>query len=114
MSNTSATGSVGVYCLALDMIGGLRDELRRSRLATFSWLLARNAVRRVLKKTDFAEVGGAPLLGVNGVVIAAHGRSNAIAIQNAMGLALRSAQSGANQRLTERGGHKLFAYLPLS
>jgi glycerol-3-phosphate acyltransferase PlsX len=45
---------------------------------------------------DYASVGGAPLLGVSGVVIVCHGRSNARAIANAVGVAKRFAESGLN------------------
>jgi glycerol-3-phosphate acyltransferase PlsX len=47
-------------------------------------LLARPAFGRVRKQLDPNEVGGAPLLGVNGVVIIGHGRSNAYAIKQAV------------------------------
>lgn len=90
-----------VESLALDLVGGLRDELRRSRLAILAWALAKPAIRRVLKKTDYAEVGGAPLLGLNGTAIVAHGRSNAVAIRNALGLALRAVNANATGQLEE-------------
>lgn len=90
-----------VESLALDLVGGLRDELSKSPFATVAWALAKPAVKRVLKKTDYAQVGGAPLLGVNGTAIVAHGRSNAIAIENALGLALRAAETDATGQLAE-------------
>ena len=45
------------------------------------------AIRRIVKRMDYAETGGAPLLGVDGVVIIAHGRSNAKAVKNAVRVA---------------------------
>lgn len=48
------------------------------------------ALRRIAKRMDYAEYGGAPLLGVDGVVIIAHGRSNARAIKNAVRVASES------------------------
>jgi glycerol-3-phosphate acyltransferase PlsX len=50
------------------------------------------AFRRVAARFDYAEIGGALLLGVNGVVIICHGRSNSLAITNAIRLAARAAQ----------------------
>lgn len=50
-------------------------------------LLLVPAIRRIAKRMDYAEYGGAPLLGVDGVVIIAHGRSNARAIKNAVRVA---------------------------
>jgi glycerol-3-phosphate acyltransferase PlsX len=52
------------------------------------------ALRRIAKRMDYAEYGGAPLLGVDGVVIIAHGRSNARAIKNAVRVARDSVQAG--------------------
>ncbi|MBZ0282770.1 MAG: phosphate acyltransferase PlsX [Anaerolineae bacterium] len=62
----------------------LRSEIKQDPLAMVGGLLAQNAFRRVYRKVDPFEVGGAPLLGVNGVVIIGHGRSNAKAIKNAI------------------------------
>jgi glycerol-3-phosphate acyltransferase PlsX len=50
------------------------------------------SLRRVARRLDYAEYGGALLLGVNGVVIVGHGRSNARAIKNAIGQARRAVQ----------------------
>jgi glycerol-3-phosphate acyltransferase PlsX len=65
----------------------IRDELTRSPISAVGGLLARPAFGRVRRRLDPNEVGGAPLLGVNGVVIIAHGRSNAYAIRQAVGQA---------------------------
>ena len=56
------------------------------------------------KKLDFTEYGGACLLGVNGVVIISHGRSQAKAIKNAIGLAKDTAASGIIEKIRE-GNH---------
>jgi glycerol-3-phosphate acyltransferase PlsX len=55
------------------------------------------ALRRIAKRMDYAEYGGAPLLGVDGVVIIAHGRSNAKAIKNA----IRAARDAVNAGLVD-------------
>lgn len=62
----------------------IRHELKASVLSSIGALLARPAFGRVRKNLDPSEVGGAPLLGVNGVVIVAHGGSDARAIQSAV------------------------------
>jgi glycerol-3-phosphate acyltransferase PlsX len=67
----------------------IRDELMSSPITILAGLLARPAFRRVRSRLDPDEVGGAPLLGVNGVVVVAHGRSNAYAIKQAIGQARR-------------------------
>jgi glycerol-3-phosphate acyltransferase PlsX len=50
---------------------------------------------------DFREYGGACLLGVKGNIIAAHGRSQATAIKNAIGLAIRTAEQSIHQVIGE-------------
>ncbi len=67
------------------MVGGMiKDAMRSTALATLGGLLARSAIRSTLLPLDPNEHGGAPLLGLNGVVIVAHGRSNAHAIRSAI------------------------------
>lgn len=56
------------------------------------------------KKLDFREYGGACLLGVNGNVIISHGRSQAKAIKNAIGLAIRTAERSVPERIKEEKG----------
>jgi glycerol-3-phosphate acyltransferase PlsX len=55
---------------------------------------------------DYSEVGGAPLLGVRGPVIKAHGSSNAKAIKNAIGQAVRFADSGLTEAIASAAGKK--------
>ncbi len=68
----------------------LREEIRRQPLTTLGGLMARPAFRKVARMVDPAEVGGAPLLGINGVVIIGHGSSNALAIKNAVNQARKA------------------------
>ncbi len=84
------------------MGGVIRDELMADTLSKIGGLLARAAFKRVYKQVDPFEVGGAPLLGVNGVVIIGHGRSNDKAIKNAIGQA-RKAVSGRVIQAIESG-----------
>ncbi len=62
----------------------IAEEIKAGPLTAMGGLLARPAFKRVGKRIDPFEIGGAPLLGVNGVVIIGHGRSNEIAIKNAI------------------------------
>jgi glycerol-3-phosphate acyltransferase PlsX len=70
----------------------IRDEIKASPVTAVGGLLAKPAFRRVGRRVDPFEVGGGPLLGVNGVVIVAHGRSNARALKNAIGQARKAVQ----------------------
>ncbi len=65
----------------------LRQEIAGSFWGRLSYPLIMGPLRALKRKTDYAEFGGAPLLGVNGVCIIAHGRSSAKAIKNAVKLA---------------------------
>jgi glycerol-3-phosphate acyltransferase PlsX len=71
----------------------IRDEIRANPVTSLGGLLAKPAFKRVSRRLDPGEVGGAPLLGVNGVVIKAHGRSDARAIKNAIRQARKAVQS---------------------
>jgi glycerol-3-phosphate acyltransferase PlsX len=62
----------------------LKRALRSSPLSMVGGLLAKSALERMKKRIDWREVGGAPLLGVNGVGFITHGRSDALAIENAV------------------------------
>jgi glycerol-3-phosphate acyltransferase PlsX len=70
----------------------IRDELTRGPRTIAGGLLARPAFARVRSRLDPNEVGGAPLLGVDGVVIVGHGRSNDYAIKQAIGQARLAVQ----------------------
>lgn len=70
-----------------------RQEWQNSILSKAGLLLLRPALRRFKRRFDYEEVGGAPLLGVKGVSIIAHGKSNSTAIKNAIQTAFNVAKS---------------------
>ena len=80
--------------LATSLLGIIKEEIKKSPLATVGALLSRPAFDQVKKRLDYAEFGGAPLLGVDGVVIVGHGRSNAKAVKNAVRVAKRAVEGG--------------------
>ncbi|MFN2433542.1 MAG: phosphate acyltransferase PlsX [Gemmatimonadota bacterium] len=63
---------------------GMKRELAQSPLARAGALLLRPALRRMRRRLDYAEYGGAPLLGVDGIAIIGHGRSSVKAVKNAI------------------------------
>lgn len=83
------------------MLGIIKDEIKSRKVATLGALLARPAFRAVRDRLDYAEYGGAPLLGVDGAVIVAHGRSNARAITNAIRVAERTAKGRVVELIKE-------------
>jgi glycerol-3-phosphate acyltransferase PlsX len=65
----------------------LKREIADVTTGRVGYLLMKPALRNFKKKTDYAEYGGAPLLGINGTCIISHGRSSAKAIKNAIKVA---------------------------
>lgn len=87
--------------LAEAMTTMLRDEINNSLLAKLGYLLARGSFARFKKRIDYAEYGGAPLLGLKGTSIVCHGRSNPTAIKNAIRVASETVQNKVNERIVE-------------
>jgi glycerol-3-phosphate acyltransferase PlsX len=74
----------------------------QSRLSSqMGYVLARSAIQDFQKKVDYTEYGGAPLLGVRGIVIIGHGRSNANAIKNAIRVAAGLSRSKVNEKIQQ-------------
>ncbi len=79
----------------------IKEEVKGSFMAKMAYLLARGAVNGIKKKLDYSEYGGAPLLGVDGVVIIGHGRSSPKAVKNAIRLGHEFAQIGLPKLLVQ-------------
>ena len=79
----------------------LKAELSQSILARLGTALARSALRKVKKRVDYAEYGGAPLLGLQGVCIIGHGKSDPYAIKNAIRLASEFVSHKVNQHIED-------------
>ncbi len=71
------------------LMGIIKKELMADTRGKLAGLIAKPAFRRVKKTMDYTEVGGAPLLGVQGAVVKAHGSSNAHAFASAIGQCVR-------------------------
>jgi glycerol-3-phosphate acyltransferase PlsX len=77
----------------------LKQELSRNIISKFAALLAKPVFDRVKKRADYAEYGGALLIGVNGISIIGHGSSNALAIKNGIRVAKELADSKINEKI---------------
>jgi len=77
----------------------LRESLEATIRRKIGYVLARTAFQDFKKRVDYSEYGGAPLLGVKGVCIICHGRSNANAIKNAIRVAAEFAEGGINEQI---------------
>jgi glycerol-3-phosphate acyltransferase PlsX len=80
--------------VAAIILGILKQELTSNLVNKLLALGLKSAFGRVRKRMDYEEYGGAPLLGVNGIVIITHGRAKAKAIKNSIRVANEAAQSG--------------------
>ncbi len=98
-------GFIGNVALKVSegLIEVIKQMLRESFEATvprkIGYVLSRAAFADFRKRVDYSEYGGAPLLGVRGVCIICHGRSNANAIKNAIRVAKEFAEAKVNQRI---------------
>jgi glycerol-3-phosphate acyltransferase PlsX len=85
------------------LVETVQHALRNELLSTFGtrigYLLSRQAFRRVRKRLDYSEYGGAPLVGLNGLCIVGHGRSSAKAVRSAVGMAVRFVNEGLLEKL---------------
>lgn len=86
----------------------IKSKLKESLSSTISRqigaVLARNGFNEFRKGFDYSEYGGAPLLGVKGVCIISHGRSNANAIKNAVRVAAEYARGRISEKIEEELG----------
>ncbi len=87
--------------LAISLFKILKEEVNKSWLARLGFLLGIGALKRFSRRIDYAEYGGAPLLGLNGIGIVCHGSSNSKAIGNAVLMAGEFIRNGANQLLID-------------
>jgi glycerol-3-phosphate acyltransferase PlsX len=79
----------------------LREELSRTWRSRLGAYILKPAFVNLKKTVDYSEYGGAPLLGVNGVCIIAHGGSSAKAIKNAVRVAAEFSENRLNERIME-------------
>ncbi|MBL7157331.1 MAG: phosphate acyltransferase PlsX [Candidatus Omnitrophica bacterium] len=79
----------------------LKQELTKRLLPKIGAILSLPAYRAIRKKIDYSEYGGAPLLGIDGRIIIAHGNSNAKAIKNAVRAAIEYVKHKINKHIIE-------------
>jgi glycerol-3-phosphate acyltransferase PlsX len=83
------------------MLQLMKEELSKSLQSKLGALLSMASFRRLKRRLDYSEYGGAPLIGLRGVCIICHGRSSANAIKNAIRVAKEFAENRVNERLRE-------------
>ena len=87
--------------LAASIFTILKEEVKDRWLSQLGMGLARSSLKALARRFDYAEYGGAPLLGVDGVVMISHGKSDARAIVNAVGSAAACVEKQVVQKLKE-------------
>jgi len=100
--NVALKTSEGLVEAVLKLI---KDELSRNMQAKLGALLSQESFRRVKKRLDYSEYGGAPLLGLRGVTIICHGRSSGNAIKNAIRVAKEFSDNQINAKLETELSH---------
>jgi glycerol-3-phosphate acyltransferase PlsX len=88
--------------VASTISGLIKDYIRKSPIAITGALLMRKVFKLLKKQIDYAEVGGAPLIGIKGCVIVSHGKSNPKAMENAIYQAIRYVDTGVNETIVSR------------
>jgi glycerol-3-phosphate acyltransferase PlsX len=86
------------------LAGEVEREAGSSRRAALGAWLMRPTFRRLVRRIDYAEYGGAPLLGVDGIVIICHGGSSVKAFRNAIGVARRAVECDLARRIEQAIG----------
>jgi glycerol-3-phosphate acyltransferase PlsX len=98
IGNVALKVSEGLVDMFVSM---LREALNSTMTSKIGSLLSRDAYGEFKKRLDYSEYGGAPLLGVKGVSIVCHGRSNANAVKNAIRVAAEFARGRVNEKIEE-------------
>lgn len=86
-----------IESFAKGLVGWLQTELKRNPIRILGALLAQNGLRTIKRRMDPDAYGGAPLLGLNGNVMKAHGSARERAIMNAIRLSTEAVQHNINQ-----------------
>jgi glycerol-3-phosphate acyltransferase PlsX len=84
---------------SIDLI--LRENVGDNLIRKLGYFMMRPAFRALKRRVDYAEYGGAPLIGINGISIISHGRSTDRAIKNAIRVASELAKSEVNKHIHE-------------
>jgi glycerol-3-phosphate acyltransferase PlsX len=98
-------GFTGNVCLKISeslaemLTSMIREELNRDVLSKAGAVLAQRAFARMKQRVDYTEMGGAPLLGINGASIICHGASPVKAIKNALRVATEWVRNDVNEHI---------------
>lgn len=83
------------------LFSSLKQGLRKNPLATIGAIPLQPVFKGLIKKVDYTEYGGVPLLGVDGVAIVSHGQSSPKAIKNAIRVACEFVKNNVNEHIKQ-------------
>jgi glycerol-3-phosphate acyltransferase PlsX len=87
--------------LAMEIVKFLRKTYKSSWSSQLGYIFSKGAFKGIKQTMDYAEYGGAPLLGVRGVCVIAHGRSNVNAMKNAIRVAAGLSKARVNEKIEQ-------------
>jgi len=87
--------------LAMEIVKFMRKTYKSSLASQVGYLFSKGAFKGLKQTMDYSEYGGAPLLGVRGVCVIGHGRSNANAVKNAIRVAAGLARARVNEKIEQ-------------
>jgi glycerol-3-phosphate acyltransferase PlsX len=79
----------------------LREEVTHSFRSKIGYMFLQNGLKSMRRRTDYSEYGAAPLLGLNGLCMIGHGRSNAKAVKNALRASSELVKKEINDRIQQ-------------
>ncbi|MCX8022391.1 MAG: phosphate acyltransferase PlsX [Syntrophorhabdaceae bacterium] len=87
--------------VADSIIALLKEGIEKKFTRKIGYIFLKDLFSEISRKLDFSEIGGAPLLGVDGVTVICHGKSNGKAIKNAIGMAKSFVEKRLNESIKE-------------
>lgn len=88
--------------LAMSLLSMIKKALMSTTLSKIGALLSKPALKRMMKEFDYTEYGGAPLLGLEGLVVKTHGSSNAKVIKNAIFQCKTFSDKNVNEKIKQK------------
>jgi len=85
----------------MEIVKFMRKTYKSSLASQVGYLFSKGAFKGLKQTMDYSEYGGAPLLGVRGVCVIGHGRSNANAVKNAIRVAAGLARARVNEKIEQ-------------
>ena len=90
--------------LAMALVKKIKEGLMSTTISTIGAALAKPALKKTLKDFDLAKYGGAPMLGLNGLVVKSHGSSHYVEIKNSIIQCIAFKENNINEKIKERIG----------